>query len=161
MKKPPFKPKRGFTYIEMVMVVMVLGVIAGLAAPVFQATLEKTQLKRAAYQLAAEIRRARNGAVTTSIQHSVVFQLSSNSYWSDELDHIDHPGTPLNVGLQSGGYPITIISATFTGATGNGDTDVSFTWSGDPISPGMVVLGLGSDTLTITVNGAGNVEVGP
>jgi type IV fimbrial biogenesis protein FimT len=61
------------TLMEMVMVVAVLAVMAGMAMPSLLGTIERFRLRAAAWELAGDLRLARQKAVSTQIQHRICF----------------------------------------------------------------------------------------
>jgi len=62
---------RGFTLIELMVVVAVLAVIVGIAAPSFQAFLEGQRVKALAYDLTTDLLLARNEALKRNVNVNV------------------------------------------------------------------------------------------
>jgi type IV fimbrial biogenesis protein FimT len=150
-------PRRhAFTLVELLIVVMILGVLAGVAAPAYTTALAGTALDTLARTMAADLRRARTQAIATSSPVTVEFLTSPPSYRSAQLDQMDRPGTRLNVRLASSGFSPGMPSADF-----DGSTSVTFDHYGDPSSEGSVLLTLRTFSRTVTVDGAGNVGVSP
>jgi general secretion pathway protein H len=71
---------KGFTLMELLVVVAVTAVIALIATPAFFELQRTAQYKEAAREIAATLRDARARAVSQNFQHSVCFEVSSNSY---------------------------------------------------------------------------------
>lgn len=151
---------RGFTYIEMVIVVMLLGVLAGVAAPRYQSAVAHAELRRAAYTLAADLRRVRDTALQTSAQKSLVFDITANAYWSHDVDDPDHPGSELFVDFGDARQGVSLSAPTFASDALDGDAAVSFNWNGDPVSGGEITVAVGGASTTVTVGEGGDVEVG-
>jgi prepilin-type N-terminal cleavage/methylation domain-containing protein len=150
-------PRRhAFTLVELLIVVMILGVLAGVAAPRYANALAGTALDTLARQMAADLRRARTQAIATSQAVTVEFVTSPPSYKSPHLDHADRPGTPLNILLASAGFSPGMPSAVFGGVP-----SVTFDHYGDPSSAGSVLLTLRTFSRTVSVDAAGNVGVAP
>lgn len=60
---------RGISIIEILMVALALAVMAGMAMPSVLGTMEAYRLRGAAWNLAGDLRLARQTAVTTQVQH--------------------------------------------------------------------------------------------
>jgi len=60
---------RGISIIEILMVALALAVMAGMAMPSFLSTFETYRLRAAAWNLAGDLRLARQTAVTTQVRH--------------------------------------------------------------------------------------------
>ncbi|MGL4514595.1 MAG: GspH/FimT family pseudopilin [Lacipirellulaceae bacterium] len=148
--------RHAFTLVELLIVVMILGVLAGVAAPKFTTALAGTALDTLARQMAADLRRARTRAIQSSSPVTVTFLASPPSYSSAELDQLERPGTPLGVELTSGGFSPGMPSADF-----GGSTSVTFDHYGEPSSDGSVLITLRTFSRTVSVDAAGNVGVSP
>jgi general secretion pathway protein H len=70
----------GFTLLEMLVVLLVLSLIAGVSVPLFQ-TLIEGQLQREATRLSRLIRILRNEAVLTQTDFRLVLDLKEQAYW--------------------------------------------------------------------------------
>ena len=58
--------RRAFSLVELVIVILVLGILAGAAAPRYASALRWKRLESSAYRIAADLRRARDEAVQAS-----------------------------------------------------------------------------------------------
>lgn len=74
-----FGRSRGFTMIEMMIVVVVIGLIAALAVPSFLGYMPKLRVKSAARDIVSSMRLARSKAVSERRPYGVVFDMNSNS----------------------------------------------------------------------------------
>jgi len=63
----------GISIIEILMVLLALGVMAGMAMPSFLSTFETYRLRGAAWNLAGDLRLARQKAVSLQLDHRVCF----------------------------------------------------------------------------------------
>lgn len=73
-----------FTLIEILMVVVLLGVVAGLAVPNFSSTYEKFLLGETVKDLSFFMRYAQDRAVIKSKHHRIVFGDQEPTYWMEE-----------------------------------------------------------------------------
>ena len=64
---------RGISIIEILMVALALAVMAGMALPSVSRTLETTRLRGAAWNLAGDLRLARQKAVSLQLDHRICF----------------------------------------------------------------------------------------
>lgn len=65
--------QRGVTLIEILIVVTLSVVVAGVAMPWFLGVIESYRLRVAAWELAGDLRLARQKAVTTQVRHRICF----------------------------------------------------------------------------------------
>lgn len=70
------RAEKGFTLIEMMVVIAVMGILLALAAPSFTIYFEKTRTKRAAETMAAFLVNAKSESIKRNATVRVVFQLS-------------------------------------------------------------------------------------
>ena len=75
---------RAFTLIEVLMVVLLLGVIAGLAVPNFSGTFSSFQLSETAKNIASLMRYAQDHAIARDKKIRVHFDFLSGEYWLEE-----------------------------------------------------------------------------
>lgn len=154
-------PRRGgFTLIEVVLVVMVLGVMAGVAVPRYQAALDGMELECAAKRLASDLRLARQTAIQTATTRGLEFSPADDFYQTlttggGPIDDPDHPGSPLEVRFDHAGSRVLIDSTEFT------DDEIRFDFRGDPTEEGGLVLSTRRSSVTVAVSGAGAVSITP
>ncbi len=80
----------GFTFIEMVITVVIIGIISALAVPTFLRTMDRVKLKSQVRDIVSDIRWARSKSIQTKVQCGVHFNTDNNTY-SLFLD-TDNPG---------------------------------------------------------------------
>ena len=80
---------RGFTLIEMSMVILIIGIIATFSVPAFLKLNRSLQLKGAVQNIAGQLQLARQKAMATGTNQ--VMHLYANTYDADY--HIHNPGT--------------------------------------------------------------------
>lgn len=71
---------RGFTLIEMMISVVIIGVIATLAGPRLNKEITRIEFRGATQELVSTLREARSRAITEKEQYSVGFDYSNGSY---------------------------------------------------------------------------------
>jgi len=71
---------KGFTILEMMIIVVIIGITATLAMPQFERTMEKLKLKNAGRDIISSLRLARSFTVLQRSQFGVYFDLNSNRY---------------------------------------------------------------------------------
>jgi len=153
--------KRGFTLIEIIMVVVILGIVAFMAIPMVSNAAD-IQVRAAANRIAADIDYAKSMAITHQRSYSVVFDPANESYEvQDENGNvIEHPVNPGNfvvdfstdanlsrVNLADADFdPDSNLSVTFDylGSPHSG------TAAGNPLNSGQITLT--ADNFTLVVN---------
>ena len=139
--------RRAFTLIELVIVVLIMGIMAAAGVPRFVDSLSCHRVEAAAKRVLADLKLARSQAKQGSVNQSVQFTPSTDSYSLPGLDDMDHPARTYAVKLSDGPFQATIVSADF-----GGDAEIIFDGYGVPDSGGSVVLAVGGQQRTITVD---------
>ncbi len=148
--------RRAFTLIEMVVVVMVMGILAGIAAPKYSEMLSTARLDTASKRVAADLRFARAEALRTSRPQTIEFDIVDQEYRFNRSADPDHPGQLYRVDLSGDPYYVELAAADF-----GGDALITFDAYGVPDSAGELRLRYNSarravlcDTLGATSYGA-------
>lgn len=139
---------------------MLLGLLAGMAAPRYQQALDDAALRSAAKRLAADLRHARQVARTRARSVTIEFSVDTNSYQAIDSDQAvltdpDQPEGGLSVQL---GERVSLAASLLNGPS---LSRVEFDFRGDPIEAGVIHLTDGRQVATVSVNALGVVEVTP
>ena len=71
------RPDTGFSLVEMVVIVLILGIIAAFSIPTLRGYTESQRLRGASQNLAGQIRLARQKAISTGVEQHFVFELDA------------------------------------------------------------------------------------
>lgn len=144
-----------FTLVELVVVLLVMGILAGVATPRFGQALVQTEIDAAARRLAADLRYARSEALRTSVPQAVEFLTTANSYSLPGVADPDHPSEEYAIDLPADAYGTEILDADFAGSG-----VVTFGVHGFPSSAGSVTLVLGGEQVVVACDDRGDVTYG-
>jgi type II secretory pathway pseudopilin PulG len=142
------------TLVELVIVLLIVGILAAVAAPKYQAALANYRANAAAGRVAADLRMVSAYARKSSIVQSVQFNAAADSYAAPSMPDLDDPDATYAVALQSSEYVADIVSATF-----GGSATIQFDIHGRPSAAGSVVVASGSLQRTVQVDETGNVSI--
>ncbi len=70
----------GFTFMEMMITVVIIGILAAIAIPDFQRIMDRVKLKSQTREVISDIRWVRSKAIATKIQCGVYFDTTANTY---------------------------------------------------------------------------------
>ncbi len=154
MRKRQVKQKRGFTLVEILVVVVILGIAGAIIVPQL-GTRDDRRVEAAARVLMADLIYAQNLAITQQSNQYVMFQVTPTPSQysvirSSDMTVVEHPvnKTPYVAvfgGSGSGGMQgVTLVSANFQGASATSYQTLGFNEIGSPV----VYTGTGSESLT-------------
>jgi prepilin-type N-terminal cleavage/methylation domain-containing protein len=155
----PLRNRRGpgFSIIEIIMVLVILGILAGLAIPRF-ATFFVMKLEGGRKKVIYDIRFVQQMAVARHTNTRIVFNAGNETYVAQEESpqgsgtwvSINSPFTraPLQANFTSD-YQFNGIN--ITSASFGGPATLQFDWKGIPTSGGTVVLTYKGESRTITI----------
>lgn len=158
-------PKRGFTLIEVLMVIVILGVAALIVVPMASPA-AGLQVTGATLQLASDLEYARSMAISRGQTYKVVFDPDNRTYEVEDASGnvLAHPVNfgktyVVNYAADTRFAQISIDEADFDGAVNaDGLPEVRFDGlgspfnaDGDPLDSGQVRLVAASESRTVTV----------
>ena len=156
------KSSRGFTIIEMMIILAIIGVILTVAAPNFNAYRQNTNLKEAARDISSDISLYKQRAVAENRRYRINFSAAANTYTIQQETVVNNTGTGNYVDLITktvgAGNANIVISGTpsFSG----GVTYVTFNPRGTSGAGSLMLQHtIRLSTATITTNLMGRARV--
>ncbi|NPV44651.1 MAG: prepilin-type N-terminal cleavage/methylation domain-containing protein [Firmicutes bacterium] len=122
------KTQPGFTLIELVLTICILGFLVSIVIPNFKGTLEDYRLKNAAMEIASEIRLIQQRAISEGDIFKIIFDLNNRDRY-----HVAR-GTRI---LKTAYLPDGVI---LEGTSLGGGHQIVFTESGAPVPAGSITL---------------------
>ncbi|MEM8865195.1 MAG: GspH/FimT family pseudopilin [Planctomycetota bacterium] len=145
-----------YTFIELMIVVLVMGILAGVAAPRYMQALDYYRVESAAKRIAADFRYARQKAIDDAAERKVVFDLASDSYELLSVGNLDRQANAYIVSPANEGYAVDITAADF-----GGQATCTFSHLGDAADAGSVTITSGGESRTITVELPRTISISP
>ncbi|MCC6494332.1 MAG: prepilin-type N-terminal cleavage/methylation domain-containing protein [Pirellulales bacterium] len=139
--------RSGFTLVELVISVLILGILTSTAAPKFAAALQRFRVTAACRRIKADLALSRQAAMAQSTTQSVQFTPGSGAYSLSGLGGLDRPSAAYTVDLALAPYNVRILSAPL-----GGDATVQFDYFGQPDSGGVITVGCGAATAAVTID---------
>lgn len=144
--QPPFL--RGFSLIELIVIMIILSLMASVAVPRVANTLARRRVEFAAARIVSDLRLAQREARVASQGRTVSFDTSTNAYTLLAVADLDHP-TEYVVRLADPPYEVKLVSANL-----GDDAQIKFDGYGVPDTGGTVVISARTNRITITVDAA-------
>lgn len=146
--------KKGYTVIEIIMVIVIIGILAALAAPAFIVSFDNLKIEGAYRQLMQDTRYAQQLAITRQTVHGVSFDPANESYFvyrQAAANIVKDPATqkPFAVTYASGKFSgINLTATTFTAPS---QDVIEFNSLGAPSCGGAVTISYSGITKTVSV----------
>ncbi len=138
--------RSAFTLVELVMVVCVLAIVAGVAVPQFANSLTRHRVDAAASRLIADIELAQRHARVSSDGLTINFDRTGPGYHLVGLPDVDRPTQDYRVALGTDPYDVVMARIDF-----GSDDALVFDAYGLPDRGGSIVLKAGRHAVTVMV----------
>lgn len=139
--------RRGFTLVELTVVLLIIGAIAGLALPAYGSAAARYRLQSAVHQLRTDLDRSAAYARASGTPVTVQFDTTNHVVTFVGMPAGTVGGPDLVLDLDSGSMQAEISSATF-----GAGTEYTISGFGVPSEGGTVTLRNGGAGATITVD---------
>jgi prepilin-type N-terminal cleavage/methylation domain-containing protein len=146
--------RRGFSLLELVMVLAILGTVAGLAAPRVADVVLAQRVATAADRLEQDLRLTRDLAVGTSTSQSVSLSTADHAYTRPDHLAVRRSDDQSQVSLAASPHRVEIAKVT-------GPMDVTFDGFGQAAAQTEIVLAAGRHTAIVRVLSPSGVVVQP
>ncbi len=135
-----------FTFLELLCVLIVLGIIAAMAVPRYANAIAQNRASAAARRITTDLALAQRHAKFTGTQQKVHFDPALDKYYIEGMSDPDHPSLLYQVFVGDEPYNTAIVSADF-----DGDSDIIFDEFGLTGSGGTIVIQIGDYRKELTV----------
>jgi prepilin-type N-terminal cleavage/methylation domain-containing protein len=155
MRRAEATEHRGFTLMEVLLVVAIVAVFAGLAAPRYSRASGRYRADLVARRVVADLRLAQSCAKAASTSRTVSFSTATQQYQLLGVPAPDGKGGDYTVLLSSAPYLAELVNVDF-----NKTSQVVFSGWGLPDNGGTVTVAAGGQQRTIVVDGStGSISI--
>lgn len=141
------RSRRGATFVDLVIAVLVIGILAAAGVPRMSDALHRNRASAAAQRIRADLRWARQRAMSRSTTQIVRFTAATHSYTLVGVTDLEHSGQPYNVTLSESPYESRLVSI-----DAGGDAELVFDHFGQPDSQVTIIVASGAFQRTVTVD---------
>lgn len=139
--------RRGATLFELVVVVLIIGIVSGVALPRFANSLAQQQATILARHLAMDIETVRRVARTSSTAKSITFDTVNKTYTLNGVINPNRHDAAYLVSLSS-----YVSAASYGTVNLGGDASLNFNGFGIPDSGGTIQVRVGTVTKSVVVD---------
>jgi prepilin-type N-terminal cleavage/methylation domain-containing protein len=143
---------RAFTLIELIIVLSVAAILAGVAAPRYASSLANYRVLLAARRVAADLGAARASARAASASRTVTIAQGAGSYTITSLARLDNRAGTYQVDLSGSPYCCSISTLTLPSAATSGQ--IVFDGYGVADTSATIAVSSGGRTRTVTLDAA-------
>jgi len=136
-----------FSLVELLLVLVIIGLLAAIAAPRYANSAANQQAAAAAHRIVADLDLARAKARESRQAKTVVFNLARSEVTLLGVSHLDGAPSDYVTALADAPYEVTLVSADL-----GGDAEVTFDGYGVPDSGGTIVVQGGTVQKTVVLN---------
>ena len=146
-QKPARRNRGAFSFAELVVVLLIMGIMAAAATPTFFQSLRYNHLEAAARRVKLDLEHLRYVARLKSRSESMTFTGSMTYTLSSDVQSMDHASGSYTVDLGSPPFEMENVSTDF-----DGQKSVSFDGYGTANRNGTIVLTLNTHQRTVTLD---------
>lgn len=139
--------RRAATYVDAVIMVFVVGILAAVTTPRFVDSLNRQRCLAAAERVRADLEYARSAAIARSRSVTVSFDVASSTCQVSEVQGLRQSSEAYATSLADTPYSASLVSADFDGAS-----QVVFDQFGEPDAAGAIVVQAGTFQTTVSVD---------
>lgn len=121
-EKKSKSPSAGFTMLEMMIIIVIIGILAAIAVPSFSTIIPKLEVRAQARATLNYIRQARSRAISEGTQYGVHLDAANGEYFlfKDTVNPAQmtyHPGDSIVVGPELIDPDVNLVASTFANNT--------------------------------------------
>jgi Tfp pilus assembly protein FimT len=147
--------QRGYAFLDVLITVLILGILAAAAAPRFFDAIQRLRVDSAAKRVALDLKYARRQAKMRNAQETVSFDVANHRYALSTATDLNRRSQVYTVTLTDYPYETSLASVDFGGAA-----SVTFNAYGAPDRAGQIVVRSGAYQKIVAVAaGSGDVTV--
>lgn len=143
---------RGFTLVELLVVVAILAILIGLATPSVSARLSQQRVSAAVNRISSDLRLAQLHARRSSQAQTITFDTAARSYVLEGYAPLGRKTGNYTVALADAPYEVQILRVDF-----GGTKKLAFDSFGRAQQSGAIAVGVSGCVATLTVSSAGDV----